>query len=258
MLAEALVQGYTNYYGPGGIKYKQNKVTQNQVNSESLSIVYAQAAGTREFYNLYEQDLAKRQKTSEIEGITVGTSALGWEYGAFHQSGRNQYENIGGGTTSYTMTTDANGYANYHQQTSFDPQQLLQSVATQEDFAELYQYDPTVLSGMRGLGVELGINGAAGMDFNLLQQQLTAYYESMSRGDEVLDALIASETGLDLVLEQTNEELNTQGVNCEENSAMVKQLVLTSNQANKSIDKLNDVLEEQGDILKNADKKSDA
>jgi hypothetical protein len=31
----------------------------------------------------------------------------------------------------------------------------------------------------------------------------------MSRGDEVLDALIASETGLDLVLEQTNEELNT-------------------------------------------------
>ena len=258
MLAEALVQGYTNYYGPGGIKYKQNKETQNQVNSETLSIEYAQAVGTREFYNLYEQDLAKRQKTSEIEGITVGTSALGWEYGAFHQSGRNQYENIGGGTTSYTMTTDANGYANYHQQTSFDPQQLLQSVATQEDFAELYQYDPTVLSGMRGLGVELGINGAAGMDFDLLQQQLTAYYESMSRGDEVLDALIASETGLDLVLEQTNEELNTQGINCEENSAMVRQLVLTSNQANKSIDKLNDVLEEQGDILKNADKKSDA
>lgn len=56
ILSEALIQGYQNNYGYGGVIFDKNKETQKDFNTGLLTTEYAQVAGTQEFYNLWAKD----------------------------------------------------------------------------------------------------------------------------------------------------------------------------------------------------------
>ena len=246
MLSEALIQGYQNHYGYGGVIFDKNKETQRDFNTGLLTTEYAQVAGTQEFYNLWAKDVEKQKRLEEASGELLKMNVSSGDFGDL-----DRYVEIGG-QTRYATNKDG-----ITQQTAqFDPAKLLEAAATQEGFLSKYSLDPMVLMGMQDLGSKLGIQGAAEMDFATLQQELTAYYDSMYRGEQVLDALIESEAGLDVAVDQTTQQLADQGSGLSKNSVLIKQLVLANNQANKNMDNLNETLEEQSDAFKLGDKNS--
>ena len=102
----------------------------------------------------------------------------------------------------------------------------------------------------------LGYTGE--QDMGAAQEWLKQYYEGVYLYEQALDAAIASEQGLNGVLEEATEHLKEQGIDVEKNSNAIKKLIVNYNSANKAMNKLNKVLEDQGDAFASGETGSEA
>ena len=85
------------------------------------------------------------------------------------------------------------------------------------------------------LANQLDIDGASSMNFAQLYEALRAYNDELNRGELVQDAYIQKHAGLEIAYQQAAEDLKLEGEALEENESHLKNLIIRSNEAKKTL-----------------------